>query len=177
MTCSKEMGIQHGHTAWPLSKDMLHGYSINKGWRCEYTASTCCRHAAYTCSKEKQNWHAGWSYSIDMFLGHAARTSSMNMLYRHLARTCSIDMEMLQGHAAWTSSMDRQHGQADRQVYGDFSIHNRLFFIYLLCNIFLWLFKYKCVHTICVSYTICVLWINSKNMFLESSQWGYMYFF
>jgi hypothetical protein len=44
---------------------------------------------------------------------------------------------------------------------GDFPIKiysfSHISWIYLLNNIFLWLSKYKCVHTIYISYTVCVL--------------------
>jgi hypothetical protein len=61
-------------------------------------------HAAGTCSKDKQQEHEEWTYSMDT-QDFILKARSKDIQHEHAAKTCSVDMAIQRGHPAWSSSM------------------------------------------------------------------------
>jgi hypothetical protein len=68
-------------------------------------------HAAGTCSKDKQQEHEEWTYSMDT-QDFILKARSKDIQHEHAAKTCSVD-KFQHAHVERTCSIEKQHGEAE----------------------------------------------------------------
>ncbi len=117
-TCSRCMSLQH---VLAVYMSMLHAhvnaacpYYMTLKWKPTYPSCLFMQHglaawtSARTCSKDRQQGHAGFHYkNMQHWHEHAAWTS---IQLRHATRSCSMDIQHRHGHTARTWSLGMQQG-------------------------------------------------------------------